>query len=34
MYIYADGALSEVRGDVIFTGDRTIEFHRSEIFKA
>jgi hypothetical protein len=33
MYVYADGVLSDVRGDVIFTGDRTIELHRSEIFK-
>jgi len=33
MYAYADGVLSDVRGDVIFTGDRTIELHRSEIFK-
>jgi Uma2 family endonuclease len=34
MYVYADGALTEVRGDAIFTGDRTIELHRGEIFKA
>ena len=33
IYVYADGVLSDVRGDVIFTSDRSIELHRSEIFK-
>lgn len=34
MYVYADGALRDVRGDAIFTGDRTIELHRGEVFKS
>ena len=34
MYVYLDGGLSVVRGDVIFTADHTIELHRSEIFKS
>lgn len=34
MYVYLDGVLSVVRGDVIFTADQTIELHRSEIFKS
>jgi hypothetical protein len=34
MYVYSDGSLRIVRGDVIFTADQTIELHRSEIFKS
>ena len=34
MYVYADGALSLTRGDVITTADQTIELHRSEIFRS
>jgi Uma2 family endonuclease len=34
MYVYLDGGLSVVRGDLIFTADHTIELHRSEIFKS
>jgi Uma2 family endonuclease len=33
MYVYEDGDLSLVRGDVICTEDRMIELHRTEIFK-